>query len=69
MFFLEKYVVLGPQLRLTKPPPRLVKNAQKWAIPPIFVFFFLVLRCGDPEFFILDYESTNTEEYFSNIFF
>ena len=34
-----------------------------------FCYFFLVIRSCEPEFFILEYEFTNTEEYFAIFFF
>ena len=34
-----------------------------------FCYFFWVLRCRGTIFFILEYETTNIEEYFSNFFF
>ena len=34
-----------------------------------FLLFFLVLRCRGTIFFILEYETTNIEEYSFNIFF
>ena len=49
--------------------PRLRRKCSKLGLTTNFLTFFWVLRSWGHIFFILEYESTNIEEYFSNFFF
>ena len=68
-FFFQYFLVLGTPVKLIKNHPRFKRKCSKMGLTTHFCYFFWVLRCRGTIFFILEYETTNIEEYFSNFFF
>ena len=61
--------MVRPIFELFRKNRRFKQKYWKMGLTTHFCYFFWVLRCRGTIFFILEYETTNIEEYFSNFFF